>query len=104
MEEQTPKKFHFTKQMKIGLAVVLVLCIGCGLVYLDTAYGSGKIRSLFVKSSVTQNKGNPSAGVLAEIPLGCGQSTFFCRIRSGIPALHKRRCEVLQQCRRPEME
>ena len=26
MEEQTPKKFHFTKQMKIGLAVVLVLC------------------------------------------------------------------------------
>ena len=38
MEEQTPKKFHFTKQMKIGLAVVLVLCIGCGLVYLDTAW------------------------------------------------------------------
>ena len=77
MEEQTPKKFHFTKQMKIGLAVVLVLCIGCGLVYLDTAYGSGKIRSLFVKSSVTQNKGNPSAGVLAEIPLDAGSSTSF---------------------------
>ena len=77
MEEQTPKKFHFTKQMKIGLAVVLVLCIGCGLIYLDTAYGSGKIRSLFVKSSVTQNKGNPSAGVLAEIPLDAGSSTSF---------------------------
>lgn len=77
MEEQTPKKSHFTKQMKIGLAVVLVLCIGCGLVYLDTAYGSGKIRSLFVKSSVTQNKGNPSAGVLAEIPLDAGSSTSF---------------------------
>lgn len=77
MEEQTPKKFHFTKQMKIGLAVVLVLCIGCGLVYLDTAYGSGKIRSLFVKSSVTQNAGNASAGVLAEIPLDAGSSASF---------------------------
>lgn len=77
MEEQTPKKFHFPKQMKIGLAVVLVLCIGCGLVYLDTAYGSGKIRSLFVKSSVTQNAGNASAGVLAEIPLDAGSSTSF---------------------------
>lgn len=77
MEKQTPKKFHFTKQMKIGLAVVLVLCIGCGLVYLDTAYGSGKIRSLFVKSSVTQNAGNASAGVLAEIPLDAGSSASF---------------------------
>ena len=77
MEKQTPKKFHFTKQMKIGLAVVLVLCIGCGLVYLDTAYGNGKIRSLFVKSSVTQNAGNASAGVLAEIPLDAGSSASF---------------------------
>lgn len=77
MEEQTPKKFHFTKQMKIALAVVLVVCIGCGLVYLDTAYGSGKIRSLFVKSSVTQNTGSPKAGILAEIPLDAGSSPSF---------------------------
>lgn len=77
MTEQTPKKFHFTKQMKIGLAVLLVVCIGCGLVYLDTAYGSGKIRSLFVKSNVTQNAENASAGVLAEIPLDAGSSTSF---------------------------
>lgn len=77
MEEQTPKKIHFTKQMKIGLAAALVLCICCGLVYLDTAYGSGKIRSLFIKSSVTQNAGNPSAGVLTEIPLDAGSSASF---------------------------
>ena len=43
MEKQTPKKFHFTKQMKIGLAVVLVLCIGCGLVYLGTAAGKSAV-------------------------------------------------------------
>lgn len=77
MEEQTPNKLYFTKRMKIGLAVVLVLCIGCGLVYLDTAYGSGKIRSLFMKSSVTQNAGSASAGVLAEIPLDAGSSASF---------------------------
>lgn len=77
MEEQTPKKFHFTKQMKIGLAVALVLCIGCGLVYLDTAYGSGRIRSLFVKSSVTPNRGNAAAGILAELPLDAGGSGSF---------------------------
>lgn len=77
MEEQAPKKFHFTKQMKIGLAVVLIVCIGCGLVYLDTAYGSGKIRSLFVRSKVTQNAGDSKAGILAEIPLDAGSSAAF---------------------------
>lgn len=77
MAEQTPKKFRLTKQRKIGLAVALVACIGCGLVYLDTAYGSGKIRSFFVKPSVTQNAADASAGVLAEIPLDAGNATSF---------------------------
>ena len=78
MEEQTPKKFHFTKQMKIGLAVVLVLCIGCGLVYLDTAYGSGKIRSLFCQIQCdTKCRKRFSRGAGGN-PSGCGQFRVFC--------------------------
>ncbi len=78
MDEPKNKK-HMKRKTKILLGVTLCVCIGSGLLYADTMYGSGKIKEIFVhmdKSNQKQEKQVPSH-VVGEVSLDAGSHAGF---------------------------
>lgn len=78
MDEPKNKK-HMKRKTKILLGVALCVCIGSGLLYADTMYGSGKIKEIFVhmdKSNPKQEKKVPSH-VVGEVALDAGSNAGF---------------------------
>lgn len=69
---------NMTKQWKIGIGILAVLVVLAGIVFADTYYGSGRIRSFFVQTSSkdTQNKQGAN-GILETIPLDAGSQSSF---------------------------
>lgn len=81
MDEPRSKK-RMKRKTKIWLGVVLCFCIGGGLLYADTMYGSGKIKQIFLDMKISDTKEEktektvPSA-VLGEVSLDAGSNAGF---------------------------
>lgn len=80
MDEPKNKKQHMKRKTKILFGVLLFLCIGGGLLYADTMYGSGKIKKMFTNVTVSDKENKQETvknAVVAEVPLDVGSNAGF---------------------------
>ena len=78
MDAKEPRKQRLSGKTKVLLVALLIVCIGAGLIYIDTAYGTGRVKQFFVRFRTSeQTNQSENSGMLATIALDAGSAASF---------------------------